>query len=85
MKYRRRSFKITSDRDFINLDSAMAVTMMVKSQDLLRKNFFDESERYRRAAVDYLNKRNRAIDGPRTPTMQINSDVTTVPDDIMID
>lgn len=85
MKYRRRSAKITSDRDFINLDSAMAVTMMVKSQDLLRKNFFDESERYRTTAIAYLNKRNRAIDGPRTPTLQINADVTTVPDDVMID
>ena len=50
-----------------------------------RKNFFDESERYRMSAIEYLNKRNRAIDGPRTPTIQMNADVTTVPWDVMID
>lgn len=85
MKYRKKSIKISSERDFINLDSRMAVVMMVKSQDLLRKNFFDESERYRMSAIEYLNKRNRAIDGPRTPTIQMNADVTTVPWDVMID
>lgn len=85
MKYRRKSFKVTSTRDFINLDSRMAITMMVKSQDLLRKNFFEESERYRLKAVDYMNKRNRALDGPRSPTIQINADVTTCPDDVMAD
>ena len=85
MKYRRKSFKITSSRDFINLDSAMAITMMVKSQDLLRKNFFEESERYRKRAVEYMNNRNRALDGPRTSNLQINADVTTCPDDVMAD
>ncbi|MCK9587976.1 MAG: hypothetical protein M0Q93_01275 [Terrimicrobiaceae bacterium] len=84
MKYRRKSFKVTSERDFINLDSRLAITMMVKSQDLLRKNFYDESERYRLRAVDYLNKRNRALDGPRTSQIQINADVMTVPDDVML-
>lgn len=83
MKYRRRSIAVTSERDFINLDSKMAIVMMVQSQDLLLKRFADEAERYRKSAVDYLNKRNRALDGPRTVPMQIDADVTTRPDDYM--
>jgi hypothetical protein len=83
MKYRKRSLEITSERDFINLDSKMAILMMVQSQDLLLKRFADEAERYRMQAVDYLNKRNRALDGPRVIPIQINADITTVPDDWM--
>lgn len=83
MRYRARASSSLSERDFINLDSIMAVVMMVKSQDLLFKNFYDEAERYRVQAVDYLNKRNRAIDGPRTVPLQINEDVTTNPSDWM--
>jgi hypothetical protein len=83
MRYRRKSLLLTSERDFINLDSKMAIVMMVQSQDLLIKRFVEESERYRMLAVEYLNKRNRAIDGPRTVTMQMNPDVMNRPDDWM--
>lgn len=83
MRYRRRAFDILTERDFINLDSRMAILMMVQSQELLFKKFIDESEKYRLIAVEYLNKRNRALDGPRAPTFQINADVTTRPDDWM--
>jgi hypothetical protein len=83
MKYRKRSFRVTSSRDFINLDSRLAIILMVKSQDLLRKNFFDESERYQKKAVELLNNRNRALDGPRAPTMQLDAEVMTCPDDFM--
>jgi hypothetical protein len=83
MRYRRRSLALMSDRDFINLDSKMAIVTMVQSQDLLIKRFVEESERYRMLAVEYLNKRNRAIDGARTATLQINADVMNRPDDWM--
>lgn len=83
MKYRRRAIDIVSERDFINLDSKMAILMMVQSQELLFKKFSEEAERYRQISVEYLNKRNRALDGPRAPTLQINADVTTVPEDWM--
>jgi len=83
MKYRRRAIEVVSEKDFINLDSKMAILMMVQAQELLFKKFSEEAERYRQVAVSYLNKRNRAIDGPRAPTLQINADVTTVPDDYM--
>jgi hypothetical protein len=74
---------VLTERDFINLDSRMAIVMMVQSQELLFKKFIDESEKYRMIAIEYLNKRNRAIDGPRAPTFQMNADVTTRPDDWM--
>jgi hypothetical protein len=83
LKYRRRAFDILTERDFINLDSRMAILMMVQSQELLFKKFIAESEQYRLIAVEYLNKRHRALDGPRAPTFQINADVTTRPDDWM--
>jgi hypothetical protein len=83
MKYRKRSITITSVRDFINLDSKMAIMMMVQSQDLLIKRFADEAERYRVIAIDYLNRRNRALDGPRTVSIQIDADVMNRPDDFM--
>lgn len=83
LKYRRRAFDVLTERDFINLDSRMAILMMVQSQELLFKKFIAESEQYRLIAVEYLNKRNRALDGARAPTFQINADVTTRPDDWM--
>jgi hypothetical protein len=83
LKYRRRPSDVLTERDFINLDSRMAIVMMVQSQELLFKKFIDESEKYRMIAIEYLNKRNRAIDGPRAPTFQMNADVTTRPDDWM--
>lgn len=83
LKYRRRPIDILTDRDFINLDSRMAILSMVQSQELLFKKFVAEAEQYRLIAVEYLNKRNRALDGPRAPTIQINADVTTRPDDWM--
>lgn len=83
IKYRRRPIELLSERDFINLDSRMAILMMVQSQELLFKKFVDEAERYRIIAVEYLNKRNRALDGPRAPTVQINGDVMGVPEDWM--
>lgn len=83
IKYRRRPIEIFSERDFINLDSRMAILMMVQSQELLFKKFVDEAERYRIIAVEYLNKRNRALDGARAPTVQINADVMNVPHDWM--
>jgi hypothetical protein len=84
MKYRRRPLSALTERDFINLDSKMAVLMMVQSQELLFRKFLDEAEKYRIIAVEHLNKRNRALDGPRAPTIQINADITTAPDDMMV-
>lgn len=83
LKYRRRPIDVLTERDFINLDSRLAIIMMVQSQELLFKKFIAESEQYRLIAVEYLNKRNRALDGPRAPTFQMNADVTTRPDDWM--
>jgi len=83
MKYRRKHIELSSERDFINLDSKMAILSMVQSQELLLRKFADESERYRIFAIEYLNKRNRALDGPRTMLMQINADVMSNPTDWM--
>lgn len=83
MRYRKRSVEIFGLRDFINLDSSMAILCMVKSHQLLLDNFVDEAERFRIEAVNNLNKRNRAIAGPEAPTLQINADVMTDPDDFM--
>lgn len=83
MKYRRRSYDLMTEYDFINLDSKMAILMMVQSQELLMRKFADESERYRAIAVEYLNKRNRAIDGARISPMQVNADIMSNPDDWM--
>jgi len=81
MKYRRRSYDLMTEYDFINLDSKMAILMMVQSQELLMRKFADESERYRAIAVEYLNKRNRAIDGARITPIQVNADIMSNPDD----
>jgi hypothetical protein len=83
MKYRRRSYDLMTEYDFINLDSKMAILMMVQSQELLMRKFADESERYRAISVEYLNKRNRAIDGARISPMQVNADIMSNPDDWM--
>lgn len=83
MKYRRKHIELTSERDFINLDSKMAILSMVQSQELLLRKFADESERYRVFAIEYLNKRNRALDGARAFTIQINADVMSNPTDWM--
>ena len=83
LKYRRRPVDMLTESDFINLDSRMAILMMVQSQELLFKKFLAEAEQYRLISVEYLNKRNRALDGPRAPTFQMNADVTTRPDDWM--
>lgn len=84
MKYRRRSYDLITEYDFINLDSKMAILMMVQSQELLMRKFADESERYRAIAVEYLNKRNRAIDGARIYPLQINAEIMSNPDDLLI-
>lgn len=84
MKYRRRSYDLITEYDFINLDSKMAILMMVQSQELLMRKFADESERYRAIAVEYLNKRNRAIDGARVYPLQVNADIMSNPDDLLI-
>jgi|LakMenE18May11ns_1017448.scaffolds.fasta_scaffold9959329_19 hypothetical protein len=84
MKYRRRGYDLTTEYDFINLDSKMAILMMVQSQELLLRKFADESERYRAIAVEYLNKRNRAIDGARITPIQVNADIMSNPDDLLI-
>jgi hypothetical protein len=55
--------------------------MMVQSQDLLIKRFAEESERYRLLAVEYLKKRNRALEGPRAASLQINAEIMSRPDD----
>lgn len=83
MKYRRRSYDLMTEYDFINLDSKMAILMMVQSQELLMRKFADESERYRAISVEYLNKRNRAIDGARISPMQVNAEIMSNPDDWM--
>jgi hypothetical protein len=73
-----------TEYDFINLDSKMAILMMVQSQELLMRKFADESERYRAIAVEYLNKRNRVIDGARIYPLQVNADIMSNPDDLLI-
>lgn len=83
MRYRASTIKITSDRNFINLDSKMAIIFMVKCLELSLKNFQDEAEKFRIKSVDMLNKRNRAIEGPRSASIQIDADLTTVPEDWM--
>lgn len=83
MKYRAKTIKITSERDFINLASELSIIWMIKSHELAFKNFVDEAERYRKMAVELLNKRDRAIDGPRSIPIQIDADTTTCPDDWM--
>jgi len=84
MKYRRRSYDLITEYDFINLDSKMAILMMVQSQELLMRKFADESERYRSISVEFLNKRNRAIDGARIYPIQVNADIMSNPDDLLI-
>jgi hypothetical protein len=84
MKYRRRATDLLSERDFINLDSKMAILMMVQSHELLLKKFAEESDRYRKIAVDHLNRRNRALDGPRSISIQINADIMGNPSDVMV-
>lgn len=85
MKHRLTTVEITSEQDFINLNSKLAITMMVKSHELLRTNFVDEAERYRRVSVDFLNKRDRSTDGPVSIPMQFDNDTMGVSWDVMVD
>lgn len=83
MKYKRRHLSITSEHDFINLDSGFAVMLMVRSHELMLKNFTEEAEVFRKQAVERMNKRDRSLDGPRVDTVQINSDIMSNPGDWM--
>lgn len=83
MRFHMRQSPILSTRDYIPLSVDMAVLCMVKCHELLFKDYVDQAERMRVNAVNFLSKRDRALDGPRAFTVQIDADITTCPDDWM--
>ena len=74
MRYRRKTFRITSLNDYIPLTSEMALLYMVRSQELFRTNFMDEGAKYEALAVQYLQEENDIRQGPATYQIQFQDD-----------
>lgn len=71
MRYKRRTFDITSDQDYIPLDSTSAITAMLKSKDMYDKNFFDEGDRFETLAVKWCKEDHDSKRGPEAIQIQI--------------
>lgn len=84
MRFKRKAMPIVSKDDYIPLRSGVALKTMVKSVQLLRNNFFDESQKYETLAVQYLTENETKEDGPETVSIQVNADVLTNPSDYLI-
>lgn len=84
LKYYQTIFKIQSLDDFLPITNPVALTMMIKSLNLLRTNFTDESEKYMLKAIEFLEDEERIKRGPESPVIQVNTDTWTNSNDTLI-
>lgn len=73
--YRRRTYAITSENDYIPLTSKRAIIMMIKALDFEDKDFMEKALQYEQKAVEYLNLENSWAGGPEGVSIQINDPV----------
>lgn len=70
MRYKRKTYKITSDQDYIPLDSGPAVLSMLRAVDMYEKNFFDEGQRYEALAEKWVKEDHNSRRGPEAIEVQ---------------
>jgi hypothetical protein len=75
MRYRRKSFRILTDEDYIPLGSSSAIIMMLRALELYKTNFYDEGQKYEALAVKFLMEDHMAVSGPESISVQFNSDI----------
>lgn len=80
MRYRRKTFKVTSLDDYIPLNSQLAILMMVRAVELYRTNFTDEGDKYEAKAVQWMNEEHASRQGPESISIQIDTGVFMNPE-----
>jgi hypothetical protein len=75
MRYRRKTYKVSTLDDYIPLNSQSAILMMLRSMELYRTNFFDEGSKYEGLALKFLNEEHESRQGPEVIGVQFNNDV----------
>ena len=73
MIYRVRSPEITSEYDYIPLESPRAIIAAVHAVDLEDKDFLEQAQKYWQVASAYLRNENESMDGHAMQVPQINN------------
>lgn len=84
LKYYQTIFTIKSLDDFLPITNRMALIFMVKSLNLLRQNFSDESEKYMMKAIEFLEDEERIKRGPESSVVQFNTQIWTNSQDSLV-
>lgn len=84
MRYRRKTFKITSLDDYIPLNSQLAILMMVRSVELYRTNYNDEAQKYEGLAVRWMTEDHDSRQGPEVASVQFITDIQMNTNDFLI-
>lgn len=71
MRYKRRTFAITSEQDYIPLNSPPAIEAMLRSMKMYSTNFFAEGDRYEGLAVKWTNEAHKSQRGPEDINIQM--------------
>lgn len=80
VRYRRKSFDIRSDDDWIPLTNPMAILYMIRALKLYDDNFIQEGAQYETLAEKFLTEEHLATSGPDSVSLQMNSDIYSNPD-----
>lgn len=70
MRYKRRTYVISSDQDYIPLDSGPAIINMVRALKMYDTNFFAEGDRYETLAVKWTKEAHESSKGPEAIQVQ---------------
>lgn len=81
MRYKRRTFQITSLQDYIPLAQGDALIMMLKSIDLYKNNFYDDGQRFETLAVQWTKEDHNSKRGPDSFAIQFNGPAMGICDD----
>lgn len=84
IKYYQTVFKITSLDDFLPITNTMALTTAIKSNNLLRTNYSEQSKIYLDRAVEFLEDEETRKRGPESPVAQFNTPIWTNTGDNLI-
>lgn len=77
--FKQDVFEIKADDDLVPIPSAMAVLLMMKAVQLYGTEFSDDAEKFESNALRLLGEAQTSLDGPDSPTMQVNDGVFTNP------
>lgn len=72
MRYRRKTYTVTSLNDYIPLNSKTGILMMLKSMEFYRTDFADEGKRYEDLATQFMLEEHKVRQGPESIIIQVN-------------